>query len=89
MDKAYEAKKHEESIYRMWEEGGYFTPSIDKKKKPFSILLPLPNANDPMHMGHALFTVEDIMIRYHRMRGVSDTLASRRRSRRYRNPVCI
>lgn len=53
----------------MWEDGGYFTPKVDKNKKPFSILLPLPNANDPMHMGHALFTVEDIMTRYHRMLG--------------------
>lgn len=69
MDKAYDPKVVEEKIYRMWEEGGYFTPKIDKTKKPFTILLPLPNANDPMHMGHALFTVEDILIRYHRMKG--------------------
>lgn len=53
----------------MWESGCYFTPKIDKTKKPFTIILPLPNANDPMHMGHALFTVEDIMVRYHRMLG--------------------
>ena len=53
----------------MWEKSGAFTPKIDKSKKPFTIILPLPNANDPMHMGHALFTIEDIMIRYHRMLG--------------------
>ena len=57
----------------MWEKGGYFTPNLpaggDKKKKPFSILLPLPNANDPMHMGHAMFVVQDILVRYHRMKG--------------------
>ena len=69
MEKAYHHQKVEEKIYRMWESGGYFTPKIDPKKKPFTILLPLPNANDPLHMGHALFTVEDIMIRYHRMLG--------------------
>src|SRR3990167_6252154 len=69
MDKAYDPKKVEETIYQMWESGGYFKPKIDKKKKPFTILLPLPNANDPMHMGHALFTVQDILIRYHRMKG--------------------
>lgn len=69
MDKAYNPKAVEEAIYKMWEEGGYFTPKIDKNKKPFTILLPLPNANDPMHMGHALFTVQDILIRYHRMKG--------------------
>ncbi len=69
MDKTYNPKPVEERIYRMWEEGGYFTPKIDPKKKPFSILLPLPNANDPMHMGHALFVIQDILIRYHRMKG--------------------
>lgn len=69
MDKAYDPKSTESKIYQMWEAGGYFTPEIDPKKTPFSIILPLPNANDPMHMGHALFTVQDIMIRYHRMLG--------------------
>lgn len=69
MDKAYAPKKVEQDIYSLWENGGYFTPTIDPSKKPFTIILPLPNANDPMHMGHALFTVEDIMIRYHRMKG--------------------
>lgn len=69
MDTTYNPNAVEEKIYRMWEDGGYFTPKIDKSKKPFSILLPLPNANDPMHMGHALFTVEDILVRYHRMLG--------------------
>ncbi len=69
MDKMYNPAAVEENIYRMWEDGGYFTPKIDPKKKPFSILLPLPNANDPMHMGHALFTVQDILIRYHKMKG--------------------
>ncbi len=69
MDKNFDSKTAEEGIYRTWESGGYFTPAIDPKKKPFTILLPLPNANDPMHMGHAMFTVQDILIRYHRMKG--------------------
>jgi len=69
MDKTYNPNEVEEKIYKMWEEGGYFTPKIDKARKPFTILLPLPNANDPMHMGHALFTIEDILARYHRMLG--------------------
>ena len=59
MDKTYDHTKYESEIYKMWEKGGYFTPKIDRKKKPFSIILPLPNANDPMHIGHAMFvTVE-------------------------------
>jgi len=53
----------------MWEKSGVFTPKTDPKKEPFTILLPLPNASDPMHMGHALFTIEDILVRYHRMLG--------------------
>jgi valyl-tRNA synthetase len=69
MDKTYNHKLHEDKIYELWERSGAFTPKIDPKKKPFTIILPLPNANNPMHMGHALFTVEDIMIRYHRMLG--------------------
>ncbi|MBU1326536.1 valine--tRNA ligase [Patescibacteria group bacterium] len=75
MDKTYDPTLAEDNIYRMWEKGGYFTPKMpDKKALPagrraFSILLPLPNANDPMHMGHAMFVIQDIMIRYHRMLG--------------------
>ena len=73
MDKTYDPQKTEGEIYELWEKGGCFTPRIPSrqapKKKPFTILLPLPNANDPIHMGHVLFTVEDIMIRYHRMLG--------------------
>ena len=68
MDKSYSSAT-ESDIYQSWEKSGAFTPKIDKKKKPFSIILPLPNANDPMHMGHALFTIQDILIRYHRMLG--------------------
>jgi valyl-tRNA synthetase len=69
MNKVYNHKEVEEKWYSFWEKSGFFTPKIDKKRKPFCILLPLPNANDPIHMGHALFTVEDIMVRYHRMLG--------------------
>lgn len=68
MDKSYSSVT-EADIYESWEKSGAFTPKIDKNKTPFSIILPLPNANDPMHMGHALFTIQDILIRYHRMLG--------------------
>ncbi|HUV42811.1 MAG TPA: valine--tRNA ligase [Patescibacteria group bacterium] len=69
MDKNYQPQKVEKKIYQFWEKSGFFTPKIEPKKKPFTILLPLPNANDPLHMGHAIFTVEDILTRYHRMLG--------------------
>jgi valyl-tRNA synthetase len=69
MDKTWNHLKYEEKLYKLWEKSGVFTPKIEPKKKPFTIILPLPNASDPMHMGHALFTIEDIMVRYHRMLG--------------------
>ncbi|MCX6793711.1 MAG: valine--tRNA ligase [Candidatus Gottesmanbacteria bacterium] len=69
MDKAYDPKAVEEKIYGLWESGRYFTPKIDKSKTPFSVLLPPPNANADLHLGHAMYVVEDIMIRYHRMKG--------------------
>jgi valyl-tRNA synthetase len=68
MDKAYNFSS-EGQIYDLWQKSGAFTPKIDKNKTPYSIILPLPNANDPMHMGHALFTIQDILVRYHRMLG--------------------
>ncbi len=45
----------------------------NSKNNPFSIILPPPNANDPLHVGHAMYTVEDVLVRYHRMLG-DDTL---------------
>ncbi len=69
MDKHYRPEQTEEKVYHFWEKGGWFTPKIDEKKKPFSILLPPPNANDPLHAGHALYVVEDILCRWHRMMG--------------------
>ena len=69
MDKVYNHKEVEEKIYRMWEEKGYFKPEVNPKGKPFCIILPPPNANGALHFGHAMFTVEDILIRYHRMLG--------------------
>lgn len=75
MDKSYNPDK-ESQIYKLWSDSGAFTPKVPpqplkakKKKEPFTIILPPPNANNPLHAGHALFTVEDIMVRYHRMLG--------------------
>lgn len=68
MDKTYHPHT-EDQIYQLWEQSGAFTPVIDPAKTPFTIILPPPNANEPLHAGHALYTVEDIMVRYHRMLG--------------------
>lgn len=70
MDKVYNHQEHEEKIYEKWEESGAFTPRVDKKKKPFTIIMPPPNANDPLHIGHAReVATQDTLTRYHRMKG--------------------
>jgi len=69
VDKVYSHKYVEERIYKHWEKSGYFKPEINPKGKPYCIILPPPNANGELHFGHAMFTVEDILIRYHRMKG--------------------
>ncbi len=70
MDKAYDHKKAEKTLYKFWEDSGYFKPKIDPKKKPFTIVLPPPNASGKMHTGNVLMiAIEDLLIRWHRMRG--------------------
>ena len=71
MDKVYNHKDVEEKIYKVWEEKGYFKPEVNPKGKPYCIILPPPNANAPLHFGHAMYVVEDVLIRYHRMLGNS------------------
>src|SRR3989344_1451629 len=69
MDKVYKHKDVEEKIYKSWEEKGFFRPEVNPKGKPFSIILPPPNANAPLHFGHAMYVIEDILVRFHRMKG--------------------
>lgn len=69
MDKVYEHKNIEGKWYKFWEENGFFKPN--DSKKTFSIILPPPNANGRLHIGHAMYVIEDILIRYHRMLGES------------------
>lgn len=60
----------EERIYNWWEAQGYFKPQLDRGTDPFVISMPPPNVTGSLHMGHAMFvTLEDIMVRYHRMKG--------------------
>lgn len=69
MDKIYDHKKVENKWYSFWEKAGFFKPN--NSKKYFSIILPPPNANGRLHNGHAMYVIEDILIRYHRMLGKS------------------
>ena len=70
LNKTYNPKDVEDRLYAQWVENGYFTPKIDKNKKPFTIVIPPPNVTGQLHMGHALDeTLQDILIRYKRMAG--------------------
>jgi len=70
MPKAYEPGEVEAKWYQFWREKGYFKPRIDSEKKPFVIIMPPPNVTGELHVGHALTaTLEDIMTRWHRMKG--------------------
>ncbi|MGC9031219.1 MAG: valine--tRNA ligase [Minisyncoccia bacterium] len=70
MEKNFKAKKVEKRIYKLWEKSGYLKAKPNDKKEPFSIIMPPPNANGPLHIGHAVFvSLQDILIRYQRMLG--------------------
>jgi valyl-tRNA synthetase len=75
--KAYSPQETEDKILALWEKSGFSNPDTCVKKgftkktaKPFSIVLPPPNVTGTLHMGHAaMLAIEDILIRFHRMRG--------------------
>ncbi len=70
MPRAYNPNEVEESLYRSWMEKGYFTPEVDRSKKPFVVIMPLPNVTGDLHLGHALtMSLQDILTRWHRMLG--------------------
>jgi valyl-tRNA synthetase len=78
LPKTYDFKATEQRIYQWWVESGYFKPSNDPgrpghdpSKKPYVISIPPPNVTGELHLGHAMFvSMEDLMIRYQRMKGV-------------------
>ena len=72
MPKAYEPQKAESKWYQFWLDKGYFRAEVDPEKKPFVVIMPLPNVTGGLHMGHVCFlTPEDVMTRWHRMKGDS------------------
>lgn len=68
LPKNYNHQEHEALLYKQWEESGAFQPS-NSDKEPFSILMPPPNANASLHAGHAMYVIQDILIRWKRMQG--------------------
>ena len=77
LPKVYDFAAVEQKLYQWWETSGYFQPTNDPNKpghdpsrKPFVICIPPPNVTGELHLGHPMFiSLEDVMIRYHRMKG--------------------
>ncbi len=70
MDTAYDPGKVEGKIYQFWLDGGWFHSESDQSKKPFVIMMPLPNVTGILHTGHALNNgLQDLCTRFHRMKG--------------------
>ncbi len=68
--KTYEPQNFEKEIYATWERDKNFHTTADAKGEPYCIVIPPPNVTGQLHMGHALDeTLQDILIRYHRMKG--------------------
>lgn len=76
--KPYNPTENETTIYRLWEESGYFNPDVCIEKgvttpdaEHFSIVLPPPNVTGTLHMGHAaMLAIEDVLVRHARMKGL-------------------
>ena len=68
--KTYEPQNFERDIYAAWERDKNFHTTADAAGEPYCIVIPPPNVTGQLHMGHALDeTLQDILIRYHRMKG--------------------
>ena len=72
LEKVYDPSGVESRLYQLWLDKGYFHAEVDRRKKPFAIVMPPPNITGQLHMGHALDnTIQDILIRWKRMCGYS------------------
>jgi valyl-tRNA synthetase len=72
LEKRYNPAHVESKWYRFWEKEGFFHSEVDKTKEPYTIVIPPPNVTGALHMGHGLNnTVQDILIRWMRMRGLN------------------
>ncbi len=70
LDKTYRPGDVEAKHYTAWEDSGAFAAQVDSNAVPYTIMMPPANVTGSLHVGHALtFTIQDILIRYHRMKG--------------------
>ena len=69
METRYDPKTVEQRWYDTWDQRGYFKPRESLTGKTFTISMPPPNITGDLHMGHAMYTLQDVLIRWHRMLG--------------------
>ncbi len=69
LPKVYEPGQYEDDIYALWEKSGAFKADPTSDKERFSIAMPPPNETGTLSLGHAMYTLQDIMARYQRLRG--------------------
>src|SRR3546814_20826381 len=70
LSKTYSPHDIEEKHYTAWETAKAFQSGQKKEATPYALMMPPPNVTGSLHMGHALtYTLKDILVRYHRMRG--------------------
>ena len=73
-------------LYAQWEQDGCFRANVDPTRQPFTIVIPPPNVTGALHLGHALNnTLQDIRVRWHRMRGFETSVDARHGPCRYRD----
>ncbi|RPJ07674.1 MAG: valine--tRNA ligase, partial [Deltaproteobacteria bacterium] len=70
LSKGYEFTEVEKKWLENWQQSGCFAATMEEGRPAFSIVIPPPNVTGVLHVGHALNnTLQDILIRYHRMCG--------------------
>jgi valyl-tRNA synthetase len=73
LEKSYNPQDHEEKIYKIWEESGFFNPdnlNLPESAPSYTIVLPPPNITANLHIGHSsMLAIEDLLIRFRRMNG--------------------
>ncbi len=71
LDKTFRPAELQAEFYAAWEAVGRLCRAPGQRRaRPYAIMMPPPNVTGSLHMGHALtFTLQDILVRYHRMRG--------------------
>jgi valyl-tRNA synthetase len=74
LDKTFNHQQIEKIHYQKWEASGAFACHPESPQDGYCIMIPPPNVTGVLHVGHAFtMTLQDVLIRYHRMRGY-DTL---------------